>query len=80
MLSVRLTRVFLSLNIKKTAALFSALNEFYSQVEIERSNVASADEVQEVLKGAGISIRRGRNGNITFVKDDKPAESEDVTE
>lgn len=65
---------------KKTAALFSALNEFYSQVETERLNLASADEVQEVLKGAGISIRRGRNGNITFVKDDKLAESEDVTE
>lgn len=69
---------------KKTPALFEALKEFYSQVEIERSNLASADEVQEVLKGAGITIQRGRNGSIKFVKDEPesetPAAEEDVIE
>lgn len=69
---------------KKTSALFEALKEFYSQVEIERSNLASADEVQEVLKGAGITIQRGRNGSIKFVKDEPesemPATTEDVIE
>lgn len=69
---------------KKTPALFEALKEFYSQVETERSNLASADEVQEVLKGAGITIQRGRNGSIKFVKDEpeseKPATEEDVIE
>ena len=67
---------------KKTAELFKALNEFYSQVEIERSNLADADEVQKVLKGAGITIQRGRNGSIKFVKDEpeKPEEAEAVIE
>lgn len=69
---------------KKTPALFEALKEFYSQVETERSNLASADEVQEVLKGAGITIQRGRNGSIKFVKDEPesetPAVMEDVIE
>ena len=69
---------------KKTPALFEALKEFYSQVEVERANLASTDEVQEVLKGAGITIQRGRNGSIKFVKDEpeseKPAAEEGVIE
>lgn len=54
---------------KKTPALFAALQEFYGQVEEEHANVVSVDEAQEALKGSGISIKRGRNGRIEFVKD-----------
>ena len=54
---------------KKTPALFEALTEYYRQVEAERANIASADEVQEVLKSAGISIKHGRNGSIKFIKE-----------
>lgn len=65
---------------KKTPALFEALKEFYGQVEAEKANIVSPDDVQEMLKGSGISIRKGRNG-ITFIKDEaKPEASEDVTE
>ena len=54
---------------KKTPALFEALTEYYRQVENERANLASTDEVQEVLKSAGISIKHGRNGAIKFIKE-----------
>lgn len=54
---------------KKTPALFEALTEYYRQIEKERANIASTDEVQEVLKSAGISIKHGRNGAIKFIKD-----------
>ena len=65
---------------KKTPILFEALKEFYSIVETEKANLASTDEVQEVLKGAGITIQRGRNGAIKFVKDERSSDTEDVTE
>ena len=53
---------------KKTPELFAALFEFYTQVTAEKANVASFDEAQEALKGSGIEIRRGRNGDIKFIK------------
>lgn len=60
---------------KKTPALFEALAEYYRQIEKERSNLASADEVQEALKTAGISIKRGRNGSIKFIKEESESET-----
>lgn len=53
---------------KKTPELFAALLEFYTQVTKEQANIASVDEAQEALKGTGIEIRRGRNGEVKFVK------------
>lgn len=63
---------------KKTPALFEALVEFYTQVEKEKANIVPPDQVEEMLKGTGITIRRGRNGEIKFVKTE--IEEQDDTE
>ncbi len=63
----------------KTPALFAALAEFYAIVEKEKANIVPVNEVEEILKDSGLTIKRGRNGEIKFVKTPNE-ESKDDTE
>lgn len=62
---------------KKTSELFKLLTEFYSAVEEERANAPSDEEVGEILRKSGLTMYRGRNGNIKFVR---ASEEKDDTE
>lgn len=63
----------------KTPTLFAALAEFYAIVEKEKANIVPVNEVEEILKDSGLAIKRGRNGEIKFVKTPNE-ESKDDTE